>query len=282
MASERGDAVPSRRAAVLGLPVVHSLSPALHTAAYRALGLDDWSYDRYECAETDLAGFVAGLGPEWVGLSLTMPLKRVALEVADEVDAFAAAVGAANTLVLGPRRVAYNTDVAGIVASLGPVTGSAVVLGAGGTAQAALAALRELGIADVTVLVRDLDRTAQLRATAERLGVTPRIDGALAEPERAAALVSEAAVVISTLPGGAPDVLGGKASFRPGAVVLDVVYSPWPTPLATAAMSGGARVVSGLDVLLHQAVAQVELMTGRRGPVEAMRSALTAAAADRA
>ncbi len=268
------------RAAVLGSPIAHSLSPALHAAAYAALGLADWHYGRHECVEAGLPAFVDGLGPEWAGLSLTMPLKRVALEVADEVTPLAAATGAANTLVLRDgRRVAHNTDVHGIVAALAGVEpGSrAVVLGAGGTAQAALAALRELGVDDVAVLVRDTGRTAELRAAAERLGVAPVVDDALADPVRARAALAGADVVISTLPRGAADDL-----HAPAAVVLDVVYSPWPTPFAGAAGAQGARVVSGLEMLLHQAVAQVELMTGHPGPVDTMRDALDATVAARA
>jgi shikimate dehydrogenase len=263
---------------VLGSPVAHSLSPALHTAAYAALGLEGWHYDRHECAEDGLAGFVDGLGPEWAGLSLTMPLKRVALEVADTVSPLAAATGAANTLVFRDGgRFADNTDVAGIVAALGPVRGRAVVLGAGGTAQAALAALRDLGIDDVTVLVRSAPRTGDLRAAARRLGVDPVVDDALGDPARASAVLERADVVVSTLPPGAADTLTGAAG-----VVLDVVYVPWPTVFAATAAAAGARVVSGLEMLLHQAVAQVELMTGRPGPVDAMRTALDEAVAARA
>ena len=263
-------------AAVLGSPVAHSLSPVLHNAAYRALGLTDWSYGLHECREPELAGFVDGLGPEWAGLSCTIPLKRVTLEVADEVDALAAAVGAANTLVLTGRRTAYNTDVVGIGATLGDISGRAVVLGAGGTSQAALAALREAGIEDVTVLVRDLGRTDELRDTAERLAVAPRIVAALADPAAASAELEGSDVVISTLPPGGADPLVPPGA---GAVVLDVVYAPWPTPFAAAALAAGAGVRSGLEMLLHQAVAQVELMTGKPGPVAAMRTALDAAVA---
>ena len=263
-------------AAVLGSPVAHSLSPVLHNAAYAALGLTDWSYGLHECREPELAGFVDGLGPEWAGLSLTMPLKRVTLDVADEVDELAGAIGAANTLVLTGRRTAYNTDVVGIGATLGDVSGRAVVLGAGGTAQSALASLREAGIDDVTVLVRDLARTPELRDTAERLGVAPRIVAALADPVSASAELVGADVVISTLPPGGADPLVPPGA---GAVVLDVVYAPWPTPFAAAALTAGAGVRSGLEMLLHQAVAQVELMTGKPGPVAAMRTALDAAVA---
>jgi shikimate dehydrogenase len=271
------------RAAVLGRPVAHSLSPVLHSAAYAALGLDGWHYDAHECDEAALPGFVAGLGPEWAGLSLTMPLKRVALDVASEVSPLAAATGAANTLVLaGGRRYADNTDVAGLVVALreagAPPAGRAVVLGAGGTAQAALAALRDLGIADVTVLVRNAARTGELRAAADRLGVAPDVTDALVDPARARGALARADVVVSTRPRGAADGLTG---VRAGAVVLDVVYVPWPTAFAAAAEAAGARVVSGLEMLLHQAVAQVELMTGRTPPVPAMRDALDAARAGR-
>jgi shikimate dehydrogenase len=260
-------------AAVLGCPIGHSLSPVLHTAAYAALGLDDWHYTAHECTEDALPVFVDGLDASWAGLSLTMPLKRVALDVATEVSPLAAAIGAANTLLLAGRRYADNTDVAGIVGAIGPVRGRAVVLGAGGTAQAVLAALRELGIGQVDVLVRDLARAAELRATAERLGVTPAIHASLAAP---APFVEGADVVISTLPEGAAD----HVVCRGAGTVLDVVYAPWPTRFA--AQADGARVVSGMEMLLHQAVAQVELMTGRPGPLEAMRSALDAAVAARA
>jgi shikimate dehydrogenase len=269
-----------RRAAVLGSPIAHSLSPALHGAAYAALGLTGWRYDLVECDEAGLPGFVDGLGPEWAGLSLTMPLKRAVLAVADDVSPLATAVGAANTLLLGHgsgragRRV-ENTDVAGLVEALREAgvrrVEQAAVLGAGGTAQGALAALREFGERSPRVLVRDAARTGELRAAADRLGVHPVISGGLLE-----APLPEADVVISTLPSGAAGtVRAGR--WTPGTVVLDVVYAPWPTPFAAAAAAGGCRVVSGLAVLLHQAVAQVELMTGRPGPVEEMRSALNSA-----
>ena len=273
-----------RRAAVLGSPIKHSLSPVLHGAAYRALDLHGWHYDKIECDEPGLARLVDGMGPEWVGLSLTMPLKRVALAVADEVSPLARAVGAANTLVFpaaGPAggSQAHNTDVAGLVAALQEAglarTEQAVILGAGGTAQSALAAVRELGHQSPIVLVRNLARTGELRETAERLGMRPTISGGLfAGPLPAANLV------ISTLPGGAADPLSATR-WKPNTVVLDVVYAPWPTPFAGSALAAGCPVVSGLTVLLYQAVAQVELMTGHPGPVEAMRTALVAAVAAR-
>ncbi|MFL6128889.1 MAG: shikimate dehydrogenase [Mycobacteriales bacterium] len=280
-----GGGETGRRAAVLGSPVAHSLSPALHAAAYAALGLTGWRYDAIECDEAGLSGFVDRLGPEWAGLSLTMPLKRAALRVADEVSPLAAAVGAANTLLLdgsggrGHRRV-DNTDVPGIASALREAglerVSRAVVLGAGGTAQAALAALAELGERQPTVLVRDTSRTSELRTAADRLGVRPTVRGTLTR-----APLPEADLILSTLPRGAADRLR-PVRWDPGTVVLDVVYAPWPTPLAAAAAEAGCRVVSGLAVLLHQAVAQVELMTGRPGPVEAMRAGLAEAVTARA
>ena len=269
---------------MLGSPVKHSLSPVLHTAAYRALGLRGWSYDMIECDEPGLPPLIDGMGPEWAGLSLTMPLKRVALAVADEVSPLAQAVGAANTLVFPPGgpaegRRADNTDVAGLVGALREAglaqVSQAVILGAGGTAQSALAAVRELGDQSPVVLVRNLARTGELRDTAERLGMRPAVSGRLFEEP-----LPDADLVISTLPGGAADPLS-STRWNPGTTVLDVLYAPWPTSLAGSALAAGCRVVSGLTVLLHQAVAQVELMTGRPGPVEAMRTALSAAVAAR-
>ncbi len=279
----------SRRAAVLGSPIAHSLSPVLHRAAYASLGLDGWNYDAYEVDESGLPAFVAALGPEWAGLSLTMPLKRVALEVADTVTDAAAAIGAANTLVPGPDGWrASNTDVTGIAVSLrhahagaGRPGERAVILGAGGTAQAAVAALAELGVDHVTVLVRDAGRAREVLDTASRLGVTPEISPLLTDPVAAARALSAADVVISTLPAGAADELAG-AHWRPGVTLLDAVYAPWPTVIAAGAAAGGATIVSGLEMLLQQAIAQVELMTGTPGPEPAMRAALGEAVLARA
>jgi shikimate dehydrogenase len=273
-----------RRAAVLGSPIQHSLSPVLHGAAYQALDLRGWHYDKIECDEAGLPRLVDGMGPEWAGLSLTMPLKQVGLSIADEVSPLAQAVGAANTLVFpsgGPAagRHAHNTDVGGMVAALKEAgltrIEQAVILGAGGTAQSALAAVRELGDRSPIVLVRNLARTGELRETAGRLRMRPTIsDGLFTEPLPAADLV------ISTLPGGAADPLSATR-WKPETMVLDVVYAPWPTSFAGSALAVGCPVVSGLTVLLYQAVAQVELMTGHPGPVEAMRTALVAAVAAR-
>ena len=269
---------------MLGSPIEHSLSPVLHGAAYQALNLHGWHYDKIECDEPGLPRLVDSMGPEWAGLSLTMPLKRVALTVADEVSPLAEAIGTANTLVFPPAGAATgsradNTDVVGIFSALREAglarVEQAVILGAGGTAQSALAAVRQLGDRSPVVLVRNLARTGELRETAERLGMRPAISGGLFEQPLPAA-----DLVISTLPGGAADPLS-STRWQPGTTVLDVVYAPWPTAFAGSAQAAGCRVVSGLTVLLYQAVAQVELMTGHPGPVEAMRTALAAAVAAR-
>src|SRR5262249_33363122 len=191
------------RAAVLGSPIGHSLSPVLHLAAYDALGLD-WRYQAVDCDEHRLRPFLAALDGEWVGLSLTMPLKRLALELADEVSPLAAMVGAANTLLHRDGSwFAENTDVGGIVDALREAgverPRTAVILGAGGTAQAALAALREFGVTAPLVLVRDLARCDGLRAAAARLDVAPQIRAGLGANGSADPAAHHADLLISTV-----------------------------------------------------------------------------------
>lgn len=258
-------------AAVVGRPIAHSLSPRLHRAAYAALALDDWAYTAVDCDET---GFPALLDRDWVGLSVTMPCKRVALEAADAASELATSVGAANTVVrtdAGWR--AENTDVAGILGALAEVgvrsAEGGVVLGAGSTAQAALAALRELGEPAPVVLVRDPARAGELLAAAERLGMRPDLRAGLDDP-----VLYAAPLVIATLPRGGADPLARAASWTPDGVLFDVIYDPWPTALAESARMAGRTVISGLSMLLHQALGQVELMTGRTAPLAAMRAAL--------
>ncbi|UQX86785.1 shikimate dehydrogenase [Jatrophihabitans telluris] len=272
MASE---ADPARgRAAVLGSPVSHSLSPDLHNAAYAALGLTGWHYDAIECTEADLGALLVDAPPNQVGYSCTMPLKREVLRVATSISAQAAAIGAGNTLLrVDEDWYADNTDWIGIRDALAeagvPAGGRIVVLGAGGTAQAALAAL--VDVETVTVLVREPARAVELRATAERLDVAVTV----ARLDSGAGLGS-ADLVISTLPAGVADPLGAFG-WRPEQAVFDVIYRPWPTALAAGAAAAGATVVSGAELLLFQAARQVELMTGRAAPVQAMRAALSAA-----
>jgi shikimate dehydrogenase len=256
----------SRRAAVLGSPIAHSRSPQLHLAAYRALGLVDWSYERIECTADELPSLVGGFGPEWVGVSVTMPGKFAALRFADERTPRAELVGSANTLVrttTGWR--ADNTDVDGVMGALGSVTGSAAVLGSGGTAPAAVVALAELGVQDISIVARNRDKAAPLLDLGARLGVETRW---VELGTRLAGL----GVVVSTIPA---DVAARYADTVAGvAVLLDAIYDPWPTPLAEAVAAAGGRVVSGLQMLLHQAYAQVEQFTGMPAPKEAMSTAL--------
>jgi shikimate dehydrogenase len=255
-----------KRCAVLGAPIAHSLSPVLHRAAYASLGLRDWAYDAVACDEAALPGLLDGLDASWAGLSLTMPLKRAVLPLLDDVSELAVTVGGANTVTFRDgRRRGDNTDVAGIVAALaeagGPPPRSAVVLGAGATAASTLAALREMGVADVTVLARDLRRTTDLREAADRLGAAPGI-----APLDDIKDHLGADLLVSTLPSGAADALAPLVAGAPPRVVFDVVYAPWPTTLGAAAADAGAAVVGGLPMLVHQAARQVELMTGRRVP----------------
>ncbi|GAA4869474.1 shikimate dehydrogenase [Saccharopolyspora cebuensis] len=268
-----------RRAAVLGSPVEHSLSPVLHESAYRALGLP-WTYQRVEADADRLVEFVAGLGPEWAGLSVTMPGKRAALDVAASASDRAVAVGAANTLVHRADGSWYAdcTDVDGVLGALRGAGGfraghRGLVLGAGGTAAATLAAFAELGLADVVLAVREPARAGEALETAERVGMPVSVRR-LAELDLAAAAAA-ADVVVSTLPAGALDHQAG--ALARARCLLDVIYHPWPTPAAEAVTRSGGRVATGLDMLLHQAFGQVEQFTGRSAPREVMRDALQAA-----
>ncbi|PJE95040.1 shikimate dehydrogenase [Streptomyces carminius] len=274
-----------RRAAVLGSPIGHSLSPELHRAAYRELGLTGWSYDRFEVDEAGIGPFLeklAASGEDWAGLSLTMPLKRAVIPLLDTVGDTAASVEAVNTLVLTAdgRRHGDNTDIPGIVAALRERgverVPHAAVLGAGATASSALAALARICSGEVTVYVRSRERAEEMRGWGERLGV-PVTAAAWADAARALA----APLVVATTPAGAADALAGAVPERPG-TLFDVLYDPWPTPLAAAWAARGGAVVGGLDLLVHQAVLQVEMMTGRApAPLAAMRAAGEAALAAR-
>ncbi|MCX4740350.1 shikimate dehydrogenase [Streptomyces antibioticus] len=267
-------ATDARRAAVLGSPIAHSLSPALHRAAYEALELTGWTYDRFEIDEAALPGFVDGLGPEWAGLSLTMPLKRAVIPLLDEISETAASVGAVNTLVFGEdgRRTGDNTDIPGMVAALREhgveQVDSAAILGAGATASSALAALSRICTGEIVAYVRSAARAVEMREWGERLDVEVRIaDWA------DAAQALRFPLVVATTPAGTTDALAVAVPERP-TTLFDVLYDPWPTELAARWSMFGGAVVSGLDLLVHQAVLQVEQMTGRTPvPVEVMRKA---------
>ena len=263
---------PARRCAVLGSPVAHSLSPALHRAAYVALGLD-WSYEACEVREDGLAAFLDGLDASWRGLSLTMPLKRAVVPLLDEVSARAEQAGAVNTVIVEQgRRSGHNTDVPGAVAALRGVTdrslASAVVLGGGATAASTMLALTDLGCIEFRLVVRDPARVEQTLAAAGRHPAGPRVQVTALRD----VVPAPADILVSTIPAGAQDATTlALAAEVP--VVFDVVYDPWPTPLAAFALSRGRSLVSGLDLLLQQAALQVELMTGLTAPLPAMRAA---------
>lgn len=262
-----------KKAGVLGSPIAHSRSPQLHLAAYRALGLHNWTYERIECGAEELPAVVGGFGPEWVGVSVTMPGKFAALRFADEHTTRAGQVGSANTLVRTARGWrADNTDIDGVAGALGAVSGRALVCGSGGTAPAAVVGLAELGVTGITVVARNPDKAARLADLGTRVGVATRFcgldSGGLADE------VAAAEVLVSTVPA---DVAARYAStFAAIPVLLDAVYDPWPTPLAAAVAAAGGRVIGGLQMLLHQAFAQVEQFTGLPAPREAMACALEA------
>ena len=299
------------RAAVIGRPVAHSLSPVLHAAAYRGLGLESWGYETREVSPAHLHEMLAEVaaacpaGPVWAGLSVTMPHKQAMLPLLDAVDPLASVVGAANTVVAqraGRGRAlltGFNTDVAGIVGALREAAPAAsrtdgaraAVLGSGATACSALAALAELGATDIVVAARRHAGSGRAAAAAHRMGLSvttlPWRPGDAASDGSVADLLADADLVVSTLPAGAADTLAPPLAAalerrrRTRAVMLDVVYAPWPTPLVSTWTAAGGRAAPGWIMLLHQAVPQVALMTGRTPPAGPMREALEAAVAAR-
>ncbi|WP_370973342.1 shikimate dehydrogenase [Amycolatopsis sp. cg9] len=262
---------------MLGKPVAHSLSPVLHGAAFAALGLTGWTYERIETGADELPALVDGLGPEWAGLSVTMPGKRAALDHATEVTPRAAAVGAANTLVRTSKGwLADCTDVEGVTGALRAAGGyepaagdTAVVLGAGGTAAAAVVGLAALGVRQLRLVVREPARAAETLDAAKRASLDVDV---LRWAETDFAALASSAVLVNTVPPAA--VAPHVAELAAIAHVLDVIYHPWPTPLAEAVAARGGRLATGLDMLLHQAFGQAEHFTGRPAPRAAMRDAL--------
>lgn len=260
------------RAAVLGSPIEHSLSPVLHNAGYAYLGLGDWEYGRFECTAEALPGFLAQADSSYAGFSVTMPAKFAALECADEITERARLVGSVNTLVRtasGWR--ADNTDVLGVKAALGELGAQpgpvAVVIGGGGTARPAMVALAELGAQEI-VLINRSDKSAELAPLADTLGVKFRyvpLEGDVAGE------CAAANVVVSTVPSAAIEDRAEEIATAP---LLDVIYDPWPTPLVTAARRKGIPAVGGHAMLAGQAYSQFEQFTGRPAPREAMRAAL--------
>lgn len=256
---------------MVGSPISHSLSPVLHLAAYEALGLTDWTYDRVEVRSGDLARYVADLPSHQIGLSVTMPGKPEALALAAGVSAVAAQTGAANTLIATPQGwYADNTDVVGLQRALAegrpdPVASEkALLVGSGATAKSALVALRGLGVYECWVQVRSRVRPDFL-SLAQQLDVVLHQD----QPQQHEPL----AYAVSTVPASAsPESIAGFDLS--GATALDVVYGSGATPWAQQAQRGGATVVDGSRMLLHQAGEQVRLMTGLDAPIAAMDAAL--------
>jgi shikimate dehydrogenase len=262
--------VPLRRTGVLGWPVAHSRSPAIHEAAYHALGLADWRYQLLPVPPELLAEVVPALpAAGFVGANVTIPHKQRALALADTATEPARAIGAANTLSFGDGHIdADNTDSPGLLAALPqpPAGARAMVLGAGGSARAAVWALTTAGAAEVMVWNRTADRARELCA---RLGgrVVDR-----AEP--ADLLVNCTAVGIT--PGSSPwrDLPLSPESLRAYPCVVDLPYAEPHTELAFAARRAGAVVVDGLEVLVRQGALSLERWSGRPAPLDEMRAAV--------
>ena len=274
-----------RRAAVLGSPVEHSRSPDLHRAAYAALGLTGWTYDRIETTAQTLPRIVGGSGPEWIGFSVTMPAKKAALAFADERSERAEQVGSANTLVRTARGWRADcTDIDGMAGALreaglgatgldtaGPGASRAVLLGAGGTALPSVAALADAGIAEVTVVARSAERAREVLDLCGVLGLRASVvDFAPGDDLRRACDAAD--VTVSTVPAAGAATVAASVAGTPR--LVDAIYDPWPTPLAAAVAAAGGTVVGGQVMLLNQAYSQVEQFTGLPAPRAAMAAAL--------
>ena len=272
-----------RRAYVLGHPIAHSLSPALHRAAYAYLGEANLEYDRRDTLPDDLPEIMHGVrhpkgtedAPYIAGLSVTMPLKTAVIQYCDELSETARVTGAVNTVYpRGEKVLGDNTDVIGIVNALRhaglepqPLKDSAAIVGGGATAISALTALHQLGYSRVSVYARSLHKLGSVQEAADRLGVQLEQVSLAELPQNLAERGHHP--VVSTLPAHAADEWASQLSGLKGAsathqpVLLDVAYNPWPSVLASAWEANGGTVVSGLEMLLYQAVEQVLLFTGR-------------------
>ena len=272
-----------RRAYVLGHPIAHSLSPALHRAAYAYLGEANLEYDRRDTLPDDLPAIMRGVrnpagteeAPYIAGLSVTMPLKTAVIQYCDELSETARVTGAVNTVYpRGERVLGDNTDVIGIVNALlhaglkpNPERDEPAVIGGGATAISALTALHKLGYRRASVYARSLHKLGSVQEAADRLGVQLEQVSLADLPQNLAERGHHP--VVSTLPAHAADewasqlskLKGASATHRP--VLLDVAYNPWPSVLASAWEANGGTVVSGLEMLLYQAVEQVLLFTDR-------------------
>lgn len=258
------------KAAVLGSPVSHSLSPILHNSAYRALGLSN-TYSAIEVNEQDFPVFISNLDSDWLGVSLTMPLKEVAFQVATSTDLVADQTGAINTLIFSDGVAGYNTDVAGIVDSLSEsglvIATSGTIFGSGATSRSALVAMAKLGITRVDCIARNDAAAAELKILGESLAIQ------VSHVQLDESNWLESDIVINTTPVGSLDAVAAQV-WQPKGILLDVVYDPWPTQLAASWGVTGGVIISGLSMLLHQAAHQVALMTKLPAPMTQMRAAL--------
>ena len=262
-------------AAVLGQPIAHSLSPVLHEAGYRTRGLTQWRYAAHDVGADGLAAFVAGLDGSWRGLSLTMPLKEVAFDVADSVGETARLTRSINTLVRNKDLGwdAHNTDIAGVAKALEGVEhdGTATIIGSGATARSAAAALAAIGVQEVVVAARNQTSAAEVVQVLEASGSSGRAVGLEHWAD------SRTRLVVSTVPRDASypvgELLHETGGRFAGATLLDVIYQDWPTPLARDGNRVGMTILSGLDMLVHQAAEQFDLFTGKRAPLAEMFAA---------
>lgn len=255
------------RCAVVGHPVAHSLSPAIHCAAYQLLDLD-WSYRVIDVEPGGLRAFIASLDDSWRGLSVTMPHKVDLVELG-ETDATVDLLGAANTWVRRDgRTIVRNTDVTGAEVALRARGVTEVekvaMLGAGATARSVVAAVIGMGAGEVVVMSRSRERSTEILKLADDLGAHVAWLPFDSEPPRCD-------LMVSTVPARSLMTRAKDLTARADAV-FDVVYDLWPTPVAVAGKVTGVTVIDGLDLLAGQAVDQVQLMTGHRVPMDVLRS----------
>lgn len=273
---------PEYRCAVLGAPIAHSLSPVIHRTAYDVLGLHGWAYELHEVDEVGLPSFLASCGPEWVGLSCTMPLKKRLLDFG-EPSFRARALASGNTYIFGrDGQPAFidNTDVAGILHPIRRAgfeqAASAILVGAGATARSALLALSELGVRDVMVIARNAERAHQsLDPVASRLGMLVDVrPWGIPRTSRRDVLIS---VVPVPLP---PEMVTGLLPLT--RLIFDVQYGHGPSQFSEAAAAAGKPLIDGLDMLVTQAIGQIQLMTGQTCDIEPLIDAARAELARRA
>lgn len=257
----------------MGWPVSHSRSPAIQNAALRALGMRDWRYQLLPVPPELFGQTTRALGPAgFVGANVTIPHKQAALAVADSASEAARAIGAANTLTFAPEGsiAAENTDAPGLLAAIAqPLVGMrALVLGAGGSARAAVWALAQAGASEVSIWNRTPERARELAGS---LGAR-----ALARPEPSEVVVNCTSVGLHPVPGELAQLRLTAQELGEAKLVVDLAYGERPSELLLAAREQGARTVDGLEVLVAQGALSLELWTGRKAPLQAMREAARA------